>query len=214
MTEPTHRDRPLYEPSGSPQRPSQRLAGPLLSSDVAAELARLRAEESFRGGDRNARTLVAEPELRVVLAALMAGARRRGHRAPGPITIQAVEWWLRIGASGETIELGAGQMLALDRDVPHDIEALEEGAFLPTIGRPKGCGADDAALTGRGEDGRTRAAGRDGRGDRHRGRRDTVRPCQAERAFNQGQGGRRVRRRDRTAARSGGSPRLATAASA
>jgi hypothetical protein len=84
MTEPTHRDRPLYEPSGSPQRPSQRLAGPLLSSDVAAELARLRAEESFRGGDRNARTPLAEPELRVVLAALKAGARAAGASRPRP----------------------------------------------------------------------------------------------------------------------------------
>jgi hypothetical protein len=35
------------------------------------------------------------------------------------------------------IDLPAGQMVALERALPHDVEALEESAFLLTIAWPE-----------------------------------------------------------------------------
>ena len=43
---------------------------------------------------------------------------------------------IRLNASGRTFDLRPGSLLALDQGVPHDIEALEESAFLLTIAGP------------------------------------------------------------------------------
>ena len=45
---------------------------------------------------------------------------------------------LRLHVPGGTVDLPVGHLLALDGKVPHDVEALEESAFLLTIGWPKG----------------------------------------------------------------------------
>jgi hypothetical protein len=39
-------------------------------------------------------------------------------------------------ALGRTFDLPAGSLLALDRGLPHDVEALEDSAFLLTIAWP------------------------------------------------------------------------------
>ena len=56
----TSRLRPPGETSGSAQRPPQRLALPTMSFDLVREQELLRREESYRAGDRNAKTLVKE----------------------------------------------------------------------------------------------------------------------------------------------------------
>ena len=35
----------------------------------------------------------------------------------------------------ERVELATGQLLALEPGIPHDVEAIEDSAFLLTIGR-------------------------------------------------------------------------------
>ena len=135
MTEPQpDRIRPPGETSGTPRRPAQRLAGPTLTFDLTAELEQLRREETYRSGDRNAKTLAKEPDLRVVLTVLKEGARLREHQAPGPVAVQTISGRLRLHAGGQTFDLPTGHLLTLERDLPHDVEALEESAFLITIG--------------------------------------------------------------------------------
>lgn len=38
----------------------------------------------------------------------------------------------------QTVELPAGHLLALGRALPHDVEAVEDSAFLLSIAWPKG----------------------------------------------------------------------------
>jgi hypothetical protein len=45
----------------------------------------------------------------------------------------------------ETIDLPVGHVLALDRNVHHDVEALVDSAFLLTIAWPEGAGGVAAA---------------------------------------------------------------------
>ena len=40
---------------------------------------------------------------------------------------------IRLQLLGNTIELGASHLLALDRDIQHDVEAIEESVFLLTL---------------------------------------------------------------------------------
>ena len=60
---------PAGQTCGSPQRQGDQLARPVLDVDLEAELEQLHAEESWRHGSRNARTLVKEPDFRIVLVA-------------------------------------------------------------------------------------------------------------------------------------------------
>src|SRR5690349_15630893 len=68
------RDRPQGETSGSDQRPSRNLAEAAMDFDIQNELRTLKQEASWERGDRNARTLVEQGGLRLVLTALKSRA--------------------------------------------------------------------------------------------------------------------------------------------
>ncbi len=108
------------------------MAAPFLEFDLTAELGRLHTEADWDSG-HNARTLVKYDNLRVVLMALEAHARIPEHRAHGRVSIQTIAGHIRVRAEGRTFDLPSGTLLALDQDLPHDVEALEESAVLLTI---------------------------------------------------------------------------------
>ena len=111
------------------------MAAPFLEFDLARELAELHREPEWESG-QNAKTLVKHDDFRVVLTALKAHARLPGHQTQGRISIQTVTGHIQVRAQGRTFELPPGTLLALDHDVPHDVEALEDSAFLLTIAWP------------------------------------------------------------------------------
>jgi len=128
---------PAGQTHGTPARPMHEVARSLLTFDLSAEAERLRTEESWRQGTRNAKTLVKEPDLRIVVIVMRQGGRMEEHHAPGRITIQTLTGRLRLHIRDQTIDLPAGQVLLLDPDVAHDVEALDESAFLLTIAWPQ-----------------------------------------------------------------------------
>ena len=112
------------------------LESPVLSFDLKAEIALLRGENVWQGG-RNSKTLVKHPDFRIVLTVLKSNARLHEHRAAGRISVQAVAGHIRMHVQEKTIDLPAGHMLALERALPHNVEALEDSAFLLTIAWPE-----------------------------------------------------------------------------
>ncbi len=124
---------PAGQTHGNPERPMHQVAGALLTFDLFGEVERLRGEESWRQSMRNAKTLVKEPDLRIVLIVMRKGGRMEEHRAPGRLSIQTLTGHVRLHVLDQTIDLPAGHVLALDPDVAHDVEALDESAFLLTI---------------------------------------------------------------------------------
>lgn len=111
------------------------MAAPYLEFDVAKELQQMRSEPEWQTG-HNAKTLVKYDNLRVVLIALKARARLPGHQTEGRISIQTIQGQIHVRAEGRTFYLPAGNLLALDRGLAHDVEAVEESAFLLTIAWP------------------------------------------------------------------------------
>lgn len=124
---------PHGETTGTSERPPQRLVGTMLAFDLAREMALLHEESAWQHGDRNAKTLVKEPDFRIVLIALRAGGRMEQHRAAGRISIQTLTGHVRLRLPGAIVDLPIGRLMSLERDIPHDVEALEESAFLLTI---------------------------------------------------------------------------------
>jgi quercetin dioxygenase-like cupin family protein len=122
--------------SGQHRRPhAPPMAAPFLEFDLTRELAQLHAEPDWNGG-QNAKTLVKYDDLRVVLTALKARARLPEHQTKGRISIQTVAGHIVVRAEGRTFDLPTGSLLALDQGLRHDVEALEESAFLLTIAWP------------------------------------------------------------------------------
>jgi len=123
-------------PDPAAQRFPAPAAGRDLEFNLQKEVDRLRSEPAWSSG-RNARTLVKHPDFRVVLTVVRGGIRIREHRAAGRISVETVAGHICMHLPGKTVDMPVGSLLALDRDVPHDVEAVTDSAFLLTIAWPE-----------------------------------------------------------------------------
>jgi quercetin dioxygenase-like cupin family protein len=124
------------EESVAPQRAHEQMIGDSLEYDLQREIELLRVEEAYRHG-RNSKTLVKYPDFRVVLVVIKGGVRIQEHTAAGRISVQAVAGHIRMHVRGTVLDLRTGRLLVIDRDIPHDVEAVDDSAFLLTIAWPK-----------------------------------------------------------------------------
>jgi quercetin dioxygenase-like cupin family protein len=114
----------------------RRLDLPLRSFATEQEIAKLKASDQWRRESRAALTLVKTQAVTIVLLALHAGAVLKEHHAEGPITIAVLEGAIRFKAFGEERLLRRGGLLALGYAIQHEVEALEESAFVLTVNQP------------------------------------------------------------------------------
>lgn len=127
---------PEAHANASPARTSRPLAGDLLTFDLATEAANLRKESPWLQHGRNAVTLVKYADLRIVFMLMKPGTRLQEHHATGRISVQTLSGHVRLHLKEQTVELPAGHLLALDREIQHDVEAVEESTVLLTIAWP------------------------------------------------------------------------------
>jgi quercetin dioxygenase-like cupin family protein len=106
---------------------------PVRGIDLDGELARLREEEEWREGRRNAITLHKGGGLSMVLLAMRAGDRLEEHSAPGPISLVVREGRILFTAEGKAIEAGPETVLTCNAKVRHSVEALSDAVCLLTL---------------------------------------------------------------------------------
>lgn len=115
------------------------LVGTRLRFNLSDELRCLREEDSFqRETGRNSKTLAKYPDFRIVLVLMKASSQMKEHHADARISIHTLRGKIRVHLPEEEVELAAGELMALDYGIRHDVEALEESAFLITIAWPGG----------------------------------------------------------------------------
>ena len=115
------------------------LAEPSLQFDLVSELQQLRGEESWqRETGRSSKTLAKYPDFRIVLVLMKANTQMKEHRAEGRISIHHLLGKICVHLPDQKVNLTEGQLLVLDCGMVHDVEALEESAFLLTVSWPKG----------------------------------------------------------------------------
>ena len=90
-------------------------------------------QEAASSNGRAAKTLVKEGPLRVILLAMVKGAVLRDHHVAGPLTLQVIQGSVRIATTKGSTELALLDLVALDANVVHNAEALEDAALLLTI---------------------------------------------------------------------------------
>ncbi len=121
----------------TPERLERQIDGPIVSFDIPFETARVRAEAAYATEGHSAHTLAKYPDLRVVLVAMKAGTRISIHETAERIAIQVflgrARVWLR---SGESADCAEGTFAALDASLAHEVDCLEDCAFLLTIAWP------------------------------------------------------------------------------
>lgn len=113
----------------------QPMAAPFLEFDLDRELEQLHREPEWASG-QNAKTLAKYDDFRVVLTALKPHRKIPGHQTDGRLTIQTVRGHVLMHAEGRTFDLTVGRVVALDRGIVHEIEAVDESAVLQTIAWP------------------------------------------------------------------------------
>jgi quercetin dioxygenase-like cupin family protein len=104
-------------------------AGGMITISVADEIVRLKSTSEWESEDRHAVSLMKDAALNILLMVLKKGVRLHEHRTKGPIAVQVVSGSIRFSAGAERI-ISAGEMVGLDRNVAHSVEALEESAII------------------------------------------------------------------------------------
>lgn len=114
------------------------LTAPLMHFDLNREIEQLHQEEAWLRTGRNTKTLVKQPDFRIVLVALNAGKKLEEHEAAARISIQTLSGHVTLQMTDQAVDLPAGHLLALDRALRHDVAALKESVFLLTVSWPQG----------------------------------------------------------------------------
>jgi quercetin dioxygenase-like cupin family protein len=106
----------------------------VLIPDEVRNLWKERAWQTEAG--RSARTLVKYPDLRIVLVSMKAHTRLKRHKIPGRFAILTLAGHLRVHLANASVEVPTGELLALDRDMSHEVEAIRQSTFLLFIAWP------------------------------------------------------------------------------
>jgi quercetin dioxygenase-like cupin family protein len=120
------------------------LAEGVIRHNIGKEIEKLKEAPSWqRESGRSAETLVKYNEFRIVLVRMKPGSYMSHHKAEGPISIQAIQGKIRVHLPEDrTEDLKPGDLLTLERCLEHDVEALDESAFLLTIAWPEAMNAN------------------------------------------------------------------------
>ncbi len=84
----------------------------------------------------SARTLFKKTDFRMVLISMEKGSILKEHHADGTISVQVLKGSIRFAAKGEAHTLQPNTVVTLGASIKHEVEALEESAFLLTIAWP------------------------------------------------------------------------------
>ena len=120
MSEQEHNNRQALRPS----------EGEMLTIKIADEIARLKGGREWTFADRQAVSLVKDDALNVLLLLLKKGARLHEHHTKGPIAVHVVSGSVRFTKGADQRSISSGMIVALDRNVSHSVEALEEAALI------------------------------------------------------------------------------------
>ena len=114
--------------------PTPHLSAPV-KLNLAAELENLEAAQPSKLHPR-AKALLKSDDLRLVLISLATGAKLDRHHADGSVSIHVLRGTLRVRVPQKEHQVRAGELLMLPASLQHDVEAVDDAAFLLTISWP------------------------------------------------------------------------------
>jgi quercetin dioxygenase-like cupin family protein len=103
--------------------------------DLAQEMMDSERTKPWAKG-HTARTLFKKTDFRMVLISMEKGAVLNEHHADGTISVQVLKGSIRFISQGEAHTLRQNSIVTLGPSISHQVEAIEEAAFLLTIAWP------------------------------------------------------------------------------
>jgi quercetin dioxygenase-like cupin family protein len=110
-------------------------AGDSAQFDLLSEIADSEKKKPWQSGVYS-KTLDKRADFRTVLITMEHGARMKEHHTDGTISIHVLKGSVRINVQGKPNELRTAGLFTLGPSIKHDVEALEDSAFLLTISWP------------------------------------------------------------------------------
>jgi quercetin dioxygenase-like cupin family protein len=107
----------------------------LAQFDLLQEIADSEQKKPWQSG-HFAKTLFKKHDLRVVLITMENAAKMKEHHADGTISVQVLKGQIRFSVHGKPHDLKPGNLLTLGASIKHEVQALEDSAFLLTISWP------------------------------------------------------------------------------
>ncbi len=111
------------------------VTGDFAQFDLIREIADSERRKPWPSGI-HARTLTKKPDFRVVLISMETAARLKEHHVDGTSSVQVLKGHIRYSTRGQAYDLQAGSLITLGASVEHEVESLDESAFLLTISWP------------------------------------------------------------------------------
>lgn len=78
-------------------------------------------------------TVLAHPDVRVVVLTFSAGHVLKEHSAPFPLLMQSLDGELIVRAGSHESRLTPGSLLRLDTALPHEVEAVSDSRLMLTL---------------------------------------------------------------------------------
>lgn len=103
--------------------------------DLTREIADSESKKPWQAG-HYAKTLFKKVDFRVVLITMEASSKMKEHHADGTISVHVLKGQMRFTMQGKTHDLPVGSLFTLAASIKHELEALQDSAFLLTISWP------------------------------------------------------------------------------
>lgn len=113
--------------------PDRMMDDAILSFDLPAIIEKIKQEEAWKMGQRNAITLLKNSRLRIVLIALHRQTEINFHQSGSQISVQLMEGKISFQTEDRSIMLKKGGLLTCHEDSEHTLIAIEDSIFLLTI---------------------------------------------------------------------------------
>ncbi len=94
-----------------------------------------RAAETPLAGGRATLPMVSYPNLKQMMIYMPPSSRWNEHSTTGRVSVLVLRGKIRVSALDRQYDLAPGELLAMDSNVKHDVEALEESWYLLTVAR-------------------------------------------------------------------------------
>ena len=111
------------------------MTGDLAQFDLLREIAQSDQQKPWPSGI-HARTLFKKPDFRVILISMETAARMKEHHVDGTTSVQVLKGHIRYTTLGQAYDLQTGSLMTLGASIPHDLESVDDSAFLLTISWP------------------------------------------------------------------------------
>lgn len=121
----------------SHSNPAGRTSEQELFFDLNEDLEALRRDTNWETKGIARKILVRYPDFHITLMVMKGGKRIEAHQNAGRISVQTVAGHLRMKVGEQVFDMPQGRLLVLDRGVRHDVEAMEDSAFLLSIAVPQ-----------------------------------------------------------------------------